>query len=148
MRRLYSAGVADKNGQNRGSPPERMKELTRIRLERMKTDPSARGGRPRTKYTRAEAEAAALERMMPKALKVLESQLDSKDLRVQQSAAIKVLEYVKGKPVQQINQQLAQVTEIRYESAAWNPSTVLGGGFPEVVEIDESDLLELPEPEE
>lgn len=130
-----------------------MRELAALRKEMAKTDPSKNGGRPRTRYTKKEAEARALERMVPKALKVLETQLDSVDQRVQQSAAVKVLEYTKGKPVQQIQQQVHQIAEIRYEAAAWDPMAALGQGFPVIdsvaIEIDEEDLPALPEaPEE
>jgi hypothetical protein len=110
------------NGKRRGADPERMRELTRMRMEMAETDPSKKGGRPRTRFTKAEAEERALEKMLPKALAVLNIQLDSVDERVRQSAAVKVLEYVKGKPVQQIQQQVAQITEIRYETAAWMPT--------------------------
>jgi hypothetical protein len=60
-----------------------------------------------------------------------------------------VLEYVKGKPVQQIDQRVLAVQEIRYEAAAWNPSTALGDGFPAIdaVVMDESDLPALPDAE-
>lgn len=123
-----------------------MAELTRIRMEQAELDPAKKGGRPRTRFSKAEAEERALERMLPKALQVLEQQLDSPDLRVQQAAAVKVIEYVKGKPVQQINANVAQVAEIRYVSAAWDPTAALGGGHPvvEAIEMSEDDLLELP----
>lgn len=135
----------------RGASPERMKELLAIRMEKAKTDPSVLGGRPRTKYSRKEVEARALERMMPKALKVLDQQLESLDERVRQSAAVKVLEYVKGKPVTPIAAQIQNVTKITYEAAAWDPEAALGEGFPiiEAVVMDEADLPALPEaPEE
>jgi hypothetical protein len=99
--------------------PERMRELVQIRKDKI-----ARGellpseGRARTRFSKAEREAAALEKLMPKALKVLEEQLDDKDPRVRQSAAIKVIEYRKGKPTQMIKQDIAQVTAIRFETAA------------------------------
>lgn len=129
-----------------------MRALTARRMELAKTDPSKKGGRPRTRFSKKEAEEAALQRMLPKALQVLEMQLESTDLRVQQAAAVKVLEYVKGKPVQQIQQQVAQITEIRYEAAAWDPTASLGNGFPVIdmpLVMDEEDLPALPEaPEE
>ena len=138
-------GAKPKKGN--GASAERMRELTARRMELAKTDPSKLGGRPRTRFSKKEAEARALERMLPKALKVLETQLDSVDQRVQQAAAVKVLEYVKGKPVQQIQQQIQQVAEIRYEAAAWDPQAALGGGFPiiEAHVMDEEDLPALPE---
>jgi hypothetical protein len=54
-----------------------MREITRIRLEdgpRRCTTANAR-----TKFSKAEKEAAALERLMPKALKVLQERLDDED---------------------------------------------------------------------
>jgi hypothetical protein len=98
---------------------ERMMELVKIRQEKI-----ARGelglpeGKARQKFTKAEKEQAALDKLMPKALKVLEEQLDDKDPRVRQAAAIKVIEYRKGKPTQMIKQDISQVTAIRFETAA------------------------------
>lgn len=108
-----------------GASPEHMREMTRKRMEMAKLDPSKKGGRPRTRFTKKEAEADALQRMMPRALAVLEEQLESTDQRVRQAAAVKVLEWAKGKPVQAIQQQVAQITEIRYESAAWTPDLAI-----------------------
>lgn len=139
----HAAPIEEPAPKRKGQTPEYMRELTRKRMEMAKTDPSKKGGRRRTKFTRAEAEAKALERLMPKALKVLEEQLDSRDERVKQSAAVKVLEYVKGKPTQNINQRTDQVTRIVYESAAWDGTVI------DHAAIEEADLLALPEaPEE
>ncbi len=115
--------------------------MTRKRMEMAKTDPSKKGGRPRTHFSKEEAEEKAMERMLPKALQVLQVQLDSPDERVSQAAAVKVLEYVKGKPKQTVDSNVKQIAAIRYESAAWSPS----GPLPK--EILESQLLELPVPD-
>jgi hypothetical protein len=97
---------------------ERMLELVRIREEK-KLRGEAVVGRPRTKFTKAEKEQAALDKLMPKALKVLEEQLDDKDPRVRQAAAIKVIEYRKGKPTQMVKQEIDQrISAIRFETAA------------------------------
>jgi hypothetical protein len=83
---------------------------------------------------------AALERLEPSAVAVLESQLDSKDERVRQSAAKLLLEWRRGKPKQQVQTTGEQVTVIRYESAAWlaedpnhydAPKEITVGGPPE-----------------
>lgn len=71
--------------------------------------------------TRQNAEEEMLERLVPKALKVLKEQLDSPDDRVRQAAAVKVLEYTKGKPVQAIKAETVGIQKIVYESAAWQP---------------------------
>jgi DNA repair exonuclease SbcCD ATPase subunit len=63
--------------------------------------------------------AESLERLEPIALKVLESQLESLDERIRQSASKLLLEWQRGKPKQQIQQTNDNVTVIRYESAAW-----------------------------
>jgi hypothetical protein len=98
---------------------ERMLELVKIRQEKMARGEIPRPeGRARTRFTKAEREQHALDKLMPKALKVLEEQLDDKDPRVRQAAAIKVIEYRKGKPTQMIKQDIAQVTAIRFETAA------------------------------
>lgn len=65
-----------------------------------------------------EERLAALE---PLAIQVLESQLESLDERVRQTAAKLLLEWRRGKPKQQIAQTTDQITVIRYESAAWTP---------------------------
>lgn len=82
-------------------------------------DPAKAGGRARTKLNRAEIEERALMKLVPKALKVLEAQLDSDDERVQQAAARDVLDRAKGKAAQTIKQTGEQVHTVRYESAAW-----------------------------
>lgn len=93
-------------------------------------------GRPRSKFTKAEVEEDAMKRMLPRALEVLQRQLDHADPKVAQAAAIKVVEYNKGKPTQNINANVDNVNRIVYESAAWRP---LG----EVVD-HEGEPLELP----
>lgn len=62
-----------------------------------------------------------LEALEAPSLAVLESQLSYLDERVRQSAAKLLLEWRRGKPKQQIQQQNDNVTVIRYESAAWVP---------------------------
>lgn len=95
-------------------------------------------GRPRTNFTKAEIEEDAMKRMLPRALEVLQSQLDHIDPKVAQAAAIKVVEYNKGKPTQNINANVDNVNRIVYESAAWRPLAEAG----EIVEAVEP--IELP----
>ena len=69
-----------------GQSAEWMREITRRRMEMAKTDPSKKGGRPKTRFTKKEVteQAAAAG---AGCLKVLETQLKSPDERVAQSAA-------------------------------------------------------------
>lgn len=132
----------------RGADPAYLTELShwKQQLQKIPEFKAMRGGRIHTKVTRAEAEEAALQRMMPKALKVLDEQLDDPDQRVRQSAALKVLEYVKGKPTQRVEQQVDQVQRIVYESAAYRPPSPR-----DVIEArvaTEPLLLELPADED
>lgn len=119
----------------RGASAEWMQEVTRRRMEMAKTDPAKRGGRPKTKLSKREAEELAIEQMLPKALLVLRAQLESKDERVAQTAAVKVLEYVKGKPTQKIESD-TKITAIRYESAAWHYGQ-------DAIEVAADEVLEL-----
>lgn len=124
----------------RGASSQYLKAVRERKLALHALDPEGGwgGGRRRTKFTKAEAEENALAAMLPRALRVLQEQLDSPDMRVRQTAAIKVLEYNKGKPVQAIQQETQQITRIVYESAAWDPSMEIEG---EAVEVEP---LELP----
>lgn len=136
---LQPTDPAYRKGGRRGASPERMREITRIRMEKI-----ARGecstANPRTKFTRAEKEAAALEKLMPKALKVLQEQLDDEDPRVRQSAAIKVMEYVKGKPTQTLKADIDQrVTAIRFETAAFGVGQLPPAN---ILELEEAEYVE------
>jgi hypothetical protein len=111
----------DPTPKKRGASAERMAELTRIRMEKAKTDPNAKGGRPRTKFKRSEVTEQALARLEPKAIKVLEEQLSSQDARVAQRAAQLLIEWKRGKAPQSIKTQNETATVVRYESAAWRP---------------------------
>lgn len=109
----------------KGASRERMLELVEIRRAKAAAgDKGAMGGRPRTKRTRSEAEEDALQKMVPKALKVLEEQLDDPDERVRQSAAVKVLEWGKGKPSQSVKIDGDQTHTIRYETVVVLPELV------------------------
>jgi hypothetical protein len=105
----------------RGAPREHMLEMTARRLELAKTDPSKKGGRARTRYRKHEIEEHALKKLWPKALAVLEQQLESPDERVRQKAALEVIAYVKGKPTQTQKVESNETHTIVYESAAWMP---------------------------
>lgn len=124
-------------GKQRGGPIyfarliERKKEIA-------KHKPEVLGGRPKTNFTRAQVEEDAMKRLLPRALAVLEEQLEAHDPRVRQAAAIKVVEYNKGKPTQTIQQDLHQVSRIVYESAAWMPGA-------DVIENAEFEAVALPE---
>ena len=117
--------------------------LSAIRQRRaalVKLDPDlVKLGRPRVRFSREEVEEHALEKMLPRALEVIREQLESPDAKVRQQAAVKVLEYVKGKPTQTIQQELHQVSKIVYESAAWMPSHDV---------IDATPIFELPPAED
>lgn len=109
---------------NKGASPERMRELTEKRMAMAAAgDKDALGGRPKTKFSRAEITERALERLEPLALKVLGDQVKNKDLDPsdRRAAAIKILEYRRGKPTQAIKVDQNQVTTIRFETAAWVP---------------------------
>lgn len=123
--------------QEESRSPERMRELMRIRQAKIASGEIEAPRRARTQFTKAEKEAAALDRLMPKALKVLKEQLDDEDPRVRQSAAIKVMEYVKGKPTQTLKADIDQrVTAIRFETAAFG-----------VGQLPPANILELEEAE-
>ena len=108
----------------KGGSRERMLELVEIRKAKAAAgDTDAMGGRPKTKFTRAEITARTLERLEPKALKVLREQIENEDLDPsdRRAAAIKILEYQRGKPTQAIKMDQTGVTTIRFETAAWIP---------------------------
>jgi len=110
---------------SRGASPERMRELVEIRRQyALNGHPEKQGGRPKTKRTRREAEEDALQRMVPRALKVLEEQLDDPDERIRQSAAVKVLEWGKGKPQQSVKIDGDQTHTIRYETVVSLPEII------------------------
>jgi len=110
---------APRKGQ-RGASKEYMDALRARRKEMAKTDPTKNGGRhKKPRLTRAQATEAALDRLEPMALRVLESQLKSVDERVRQTAAIKILEWKRGKPSQQIKVDGEQVHTVRYETVAF-----------------------------
>ena len=131
----------------KGASRERMLELVEIRRQKAAAgDKGAMGGRPHTKLKRAEVEAKALARMVPKALKVLEEQLDDPDERVRQSAAVKVLEWGKGKPAQSVKIDGDQTHTIRYETVVALPDIVALPDAESVLdEIEEGEWQEQPQ---
>lgn len=86
---------------------------------------------------------AKLDELEPRAIAVLERQMESEDERVAQRAAQLLLEWKRGKPSQTVKQEGQQIHTIRYESAAWQPLN--GHGQEEVVDAD---FLELEAPAE
>ncbi len=137
---LQPTNPAYRKGGNKGASPERMREITRIRMEKIARGELPRNSNPKRKFTRAEREAAALEQLMPKALKVLKEQLDDEDPRVRQSAAIKVMEYVKGKPTQTLKADIDQrVTAIRFETAAFGVGQLPAANY---LELEEAAIVE------
>lgn len=101
-----------------GASRERMLELVEIR-RRKAASGEIKLGRARTKFTNREITERVLEELEPIALKVLRQQLHSKDERVRQAAAVKVLEYRRGKPTQAIKASIdTRITAIRFETAA------------------------------
>lgn len=110
---------APKKGQ-RGASKEYLAAIRQRRNEMAKYDPSKIGGRPRkARLSRAQATELALERLEPMALRVLEVQLKSVDERVRQNAAIKILEWKRGKPGQTIKVDQETVHTIKYETVAF-----------------------------
>lgn len=103
-----------------------------------------KGGRQKglPKPTKQEARQEALKELEPIAIQVLRDQLHHEDPKIQQSAAIKVIEYSRGKPTQQIKQETT-VTSIEYRSAAWRPMSnreLEESGEPVEVEIVREEL--------
>jgi hypothetical protein len=93
-------------------------------------------GKPFTDLTPEEVEQKLID-LEPMAVTLLEAQLTSRDQRVAQTAAVKLLEWKRGKPNQRIAQTTDQITTIRYESAAW---------MPEVIEVPEGQPKLVTEP--
>lgn len=138
MESILQLPDAPKKGERTSPGPIYLGACRRRGAALRKLNPEIRMGRPRTKFSREEIEEDAMKRMMPKALQVLEEQLDSHDPRVRQSAAIKVVEYNKGKPTQTVQAEVQNVTSIVYESAAWRPQ---GGGELEGVQVPFAELI-------
>lgn len=108
----------------RGRTPEEMREMTRLRLEMAKTDPSKLGGRPRTRRKKSEVEEDAINKLVPRAIQVLEEQLYDDDPQTRQRAAVKILEWGKGKPAQSVKVEGDSVHTIRYETVVALPEVV------------------------
>jgi len=126
-----------------GQSPEFMARIRAIRDAKIAAgDDSARPGPAKKKYTRAEITERALERLEPKALKVLEEQIKNEalDPSDRRAAAIKILEYRRGKPTQAIKVDQNQVTTIRFETAAWVPGMAQASS----ASIETGETLELP----
>lgn len=81
--------------------------------------------RPFTESLTPEEVTEKLNALEPIAVSVLEQQLNSMNEGVAQRAAKLLLEWARGKPQQTVNQNVEQVTAIRYESAAWMPDDEL-----------------------
>jgi hypothetical protein len=126
-----------------GAPPEHMAAMRAKKFQMAaEGNKDALGGRAKRKFTRAEITERALERLEPVALKVLAEQvknerLDPSDRR---AAAIKILEYRRGKPQQAIKVDSNQVTTIRFETAAWVP----GMEHASSASLESGETLELP----
>lgn len=121
-----------------GASPERMREITRIRLQKQ-AERRAQGltgtGRGRLKQLtdkeirdRALQTAADLfDEARQKAINLLEKQIDHKDPSIAQRAAVKVLEYTDGKPNQPVTATTSNVTKVVYETAAIPPEVFMPG---------------------
>lgn len=95
---------------------------------------------PAEKYSQKDVMDRMLEKLEPRALKVLARQLDSRDERVAQSAAIKLLEWKRGKPSQQVKVDNNTVHTIKYETIAFDHG---GRGLPPPsVELEAADVIE------
>lgn len=139
MENIRNLPDAPKKGVKKGPGPLFLGACRRRGQAIMKLKPEIKQGRPRTKFSREEVEEDAMKRLLPRALRVLEEQLEANDPRVRQAAAIKVVEYNKGKPTQNVVAQVDNVNRIVYESAAWRPSEDA-----EEIEISPAEILELP----
>jgi hypothetical protein len=115
--------VEDLKPKRKGRTAEEMREMTRKRMEMAKTDPTKLGGR-RRKPRITEIEADAIAKLVPKAIRVLEEQLDSEDETIQARAAVKILEWGKGKPAQSLKLEGEQLHTLRYETVVMIPEHV------------------------
>jgi hypothetical protein len=77
-----------------------MASLSPVELQEARRRSGRLGGRPR-RPTSDEAREAALERLMPKAIRVLEAKIDAND-QDSWRAAVKLIEYGWGRPVEQV----------------------------------------------
>ena len=98
--------------------PEWVEWMKQKKAEKVAAGDTAAKGGAQKKPTREEAREKALERLVPQAIKKLESQMNSEDERIAQTAAIKILEWGKGKPKQVVENTGEQTTVIRYETSA------------------------------
>ena len=90
------------------------------RRELGQADRSKLGGRPRRPSV-GEARREALRELEPKAVQVLREQLESGDESVRHRAAVKVLEYVRGRPAQTLVHDHDQPLVVEYRTAALPP---------------------------
>lgn len=126
----------------RGQTPERMRELTRIRQEKIaRGELNANGhkikgsGAGRLKpLTDKEVRERALQTAADlfddarqTAVNKLIEQIDHKDPGIAQKAATKVLEYTDGKPNQPVTARTENVTKVVYETAALPPDVFVPG---------------------
>lgn len=107
------AGAPKKGG--KGASPEYMRALTKRRMEMIKRG-EIKTGPARKKFSRSEVEQNAMALLVPKAIRVLKAQLNSEDEAVAQRAAVKVLEWERGKPAQTIRTDGESIHTIRYET--------------------------------
>lgn len=124
--------VAPPKKKHPGRSAEAMREMTRERVRRQKAGEIPMGGRARTRLKRNEIEEDAIQKMIPQALKVLEEQLYDPDERVRQAAAVKVLEWGRGKPQQAVKVEGDSVHTIRYETVV---------ALPDVIEIEDAEVV-------
>ena len=124
--------VAPAKKKSPGRSAEAMREMTRERVRRQKAGEIPMGGRARIRRKRHEIEEDAIQKLIPQALKVLEEQLYDPDERVRQAAAVKVLEWGRGKPQQAVKVEGDSVHTIRYETVV---------ALPEVIEIEDAELV-------
>jgi hypothetical protein len=99
-----------------------MERMTARRRELAATDPSKLGGRPKKRVV-PEPVALELEELRPRAIRVLEEQLDSSNEHIAQRAAIKILEYTDGRPTQKLVHEHDGIREIVYVTAALVPES-------------------------
>jgi len=134
--------VPDKRKLNPGRTPEQMARMREILKQKRESGEITDKPGPPRKVTREQAVERALERLEPVALKVLADQIKDKNLDPsdRRAAAVKILEYRRGKPTQALKVDSQQVSTIRFETAAWIP----GMEKASAASLETGEVLELP----
>lgn len=104
-----------------GAPGDYMRLMAQRRKFQAMLDPAKKGGAAKRKFKRAEIEQNAIEALVPRAIKVLEAQIDNDELDPadRRAAAKMILDWGKSKPATKIEQKVDGVTAIRFETVAF-----------------------------